>query len=139
MFKGILADQQLAEFSRKFSVLGCPHNEAFNQDVHGFLRQKYFQRKKLQFYFKKLTCDPLNNTMDHSKCIASIQKEEFIKALRILLITISNSKILNYMYIRLRAKKRSCSLLGNFADIFYLEENFKPLLLRDVCTLCSGA
>ena len=29
--------------------------------------------------------------------------------------------------------------LGNFADISYLEENFKPHLLRDVCTLCSGA
>ena len=29
--------------------------------------------------------------------------------------------------------------LGNFADISYLEENFKPLLLRDVCTLCFGA
>ena len=28
---------------------------------------------------------------------------------------------------------------GNFADISYLEENFKPHLLRDVCTLCSGA
>ena len=37
--------------------------------------------------------------------------------------------------------KRSCSPppLGNFADISYLEENFKPHLLRDVCTLCSGA
>ena len=29
--------------------------------------------------------------------------------------------------------------LGNFADISYLEEIFKPHLLRDVCTLCSGA
>ena len=29
--------------------------------------------------------------------------------------------------------------LGNFADISYFEENFKPHLLRDVCTLCSGA
>ena len=28
--------------------------------------------------------------------------------------------------------------LGNFADISYLEENFKPHLLRDICTLCSG-
>ena len=27
---------------------------------------------------------------------------------------------------------------GNFADISYLEENVKPHLLRDVCTLCSG-
>ena len=29
--------------------------------------------------------------------------------------------------------------LGNFADVSYLKENFKPHLLRDVCTLCSGA
>ena len=29
--------------------------------------------------------------------------------------------------------------LGNLADISYLKENFKPHLLRDVCTLCSGA
>ena len=29
--------------------------------------------------------------------------------------------------------------LGNFADISYLEEYFKRHLLRDVCTLCSGA
>ena len=29
--------------------------------------------------------------------------------------------------------------LGNFADISYLKENFKSHLLRDVCTLCSGA
>ena len=29
--------------------------------------------------------------------------------------------------------------LGNFSDISYLKENFKPHLLRDVCTLCLGA
>ena len=29
--------------------------------------------------------------------------------------------------------------LANFADISYLVENWKPSLLRDVCTLCSGA
>ena len=40
---------------------------------------------------------------------------------------------------RLRAKKGPAPPLGNFADIFYLKENFKPHLLRDVCTLCSGA
>ena len=36
-------------------------------------------------------------------------------------------------------KKGSCSPLGNFADISYLVENFKPHLLRDVCSLCSRA
>ena len=41
---------------------------------------------------------------------------------------------------RLRAKKVLLPPpLGNFADVSYLEENFKPHLLRDVCTLCSGA
>ena len=42
---------------------------------------------------------------------------------------------------RLRAKKGPAPPppLGNFADISYLEENFKPHLFRDVCTLCSGA
>ena len=29
--------------------------------------------------------------------------------------------------------------LGNFAEISYLEENFKPHFLRDLCTLSSGA
>ena len=33
---------------------------------------------------------------------------------------------------RLLAKK-------DFADISYLKENLKPHLLRDFCTLCSGA
>ena len=41
--------------------------------------------------------------------------------------------------IRLRAKKGPAPPLGNFADISYLKENFKPHLIRDVCTLCSGA
>ena len=40
---------------------------------------------------------------------------------------------------RLRAKKGPAPPLGNFADISDLKENFKPHLLRDVCTLCSGA
>ena len=38
-----------------------------------------------------------------------------------------------------KLKKVLLPPLGNFADISYLEENFKPHLLRDVCTLCSGA
>ena len=42
-------------------------------------------KNKLQFYLEIVTCDPLNYTMDHFKFIASIQKEEFISALRVLL------------------------------------------------------
>ena len=41
---------------------------------------------------------------------------------------------------RLRAKKGPAPPPPrNFADISNLKENFKPHLLRDVCTLCSGA
>ena len=38
-------------------------------------------REKLQFCLEIKTCDLLNYTMDHSKSIASIQKEEFISSL----------------------------------------------------------
>ena len=45
-----------------------------------------------------------------------------------------------FAHLNLRAKKRSCSPPPReFADIPYLKENFKLHLLRDVCTLCSGA
>ena len=50
-----------------------------------------------------------------------------------------NIYIFVIMYIRLRAKKGPAPPLGNFVDISYLKENFKPHLLRDVRTLCSGA
>ena len=39
-------------------------------------------REKLQFSLEIKTCDPLNYTMDHSKFIASIQKEEFISSFK---------------------------------------------------------
>ena len=54
------------------------HNVAFHQGLHCLLRQKWSSGKKLQFCLEIKTCDPLNYTMDHSKFIASIQKEEFI-------------------------------------------------------------
>ena len=38
------------------------------------------QGKKLQYCLKIKTCAPLNYTMDHSKFIASIQKEELISS-----------------------------------------------------------
>ena len=54
--------------------------------------------------------------------------------------TLACMQMVNLPY-RLRAKKGPAPPppLGNFADISYLEENFKLHLLRDVCTLCSGA
>ena len=39
-----------------------------------------FREKKLQFYLEIVTCDPLNNIMDHPEFSASISKEEFISA-----------------------------------------------------------
>ena len=39
-------------------------------------------REKLQFCLEIKTCDPLNYTMDRSKLIASIQKEEFISSFK---------------------------------------------------------
>ena len=39
-------------------------------------------RGKLQFCLEIKTCDPLNYTMDHSKFIAPIQKEEFISTFK---------------------------------------------------------
>ena len=44
-----------------------------------------------------------------------------------------------FTLFKLRAKKCPTPPLGNFADICYLEDNFKPHVLRDICTLCSGA
>ena len=43
----------------------------------------------MQFYLEIITCDPLNHTMDHSKLIASIQKEEFISSFK------SSTRLLN--------------------------------------------
>ena len=36
----------------------------------------------MELYLEILTCDTLNYTMDHSKFIASIQKEEFKSAFK---------------------------------------------------------
>ena len=36
----------------------------------------------MQFYLEIINCDPLNYTMDHSKFIAPIQKEEFISSFK---------------------------------------------------------
>ena len=38
----------------------------------------FAKREKTAMLLENKTCDPLNYTMDHSKFIASIQKEEFI-------------------------------------------------------------
>ena len=67
-----------------------PQNVAFHQGLHYLLRQK------LQFCLEIKTCDPLNYTMDHSKLIASIQKEEFISSFKSSAI---QQLSLHYMYM----------------------------------------
>ena len=54
------------------------HKVAFHQGSTLFSKSKKYSEKKLQFYLEIITCDPLNYTIDHSKLIASIKKEEFI-------------------------------------------------------------
>ena len=57
----------------------------FHQGLHSLLRQKCSsENKKLQSYLEIVSFDPLNYTMYHSKFIASIKKEQFIIALRVL-------------------------------------------------------
>ena len=58
------------------------HNVAFHQGLHCLLRKNNLQRKELQFYLEIITCDPLNYTIDHSKLIASTQKEELISSFK---------------------------------------------------------
>ena len=43
---------------------------------------KWSSGKKLQFCLEIKTFDPLNYNMDHSKFIASIQREEFISSFK---------------------------------------------------------
>ena len=59
-----------------------PHTVAFHQGLRCLLRQKWALGKKLQFCLEIKTFDPLNYTMDHSKFIASIQKEEVISSFK---------------------------------------------------------
>ena len=56
-------------------------------------------KKKLQFYLEIVTCDPFNYIMDHSKLIASIQKEEFISSFKSPANYYIQQQILNCMYI----------------------------------------
>ena len=53
-------------------------------------------RERLQFYLEIVTFDPLYFTMDHSKFIASVQKEEFIKGSADYYIQLQS---LNYLYM----------------------------------------
>ena len=45
-----------------------------------FAKTKMIFREELQFCLEIKTCDPLNLQMDHSKFIASVRKEEFIRS-----------------------------------------------------------
>ena len=52
-----------------------------------------FLGEKLHFCLENKTCDPLNIIMDHSKFIASIQKEEFISSFKSSANYFINSKV----------------------------------------------
>ena len=56
-------------------------------------------RGKLQFSLEIQTCDPLYYTMDHSKFIASIQKEEFISSFKSSAYYYIQQQSLNNMYM----------------------------------------
>ena len=58
-----------------------------------------FREKKLQFYLEIVNCDPLNFTMDLSKFIARIQKEQFIIAFKGSADYYIQQQSLKYMYI----------------------------------------
>ena len=72
-------------------------------------------------------------------CICSAQSENRYNSGIVPRIVPDNSRIAQGLFLDFELKKVLLPPLGNFADISYLEENFKPHLLRDVCTLCSGA
>ena len=55
-------------------------------------------REKLQFCLEIKTCHPLNYTMDHSKFIESIQKEEFICSVKSSANYYIQQQSLNVMY-----------------------------------------
>ena len=76
-----------------------PHNVAFYQGLHRLLRQKWSSGKKLQFCLEIKTCDPLNYTMDNSKFVATIQKEEFISLYKSSANYYIQQQSLNYMYM----------------------------------------
>ena len=47
-----------------------------------FAKTKMIFRERTAICLEIKTCDPLNYTMDHSKFISSIQKEEFISSFK---------------------------------------------------------
>ena len=53
----------------------------------------------MQFCLEIKTCDPLNYTMDHSKFIASIQKEEIISSFKSSANYYTQQQSLNVMYM----------------------------------------
>ena len=53
----------------------------------------------MQFCLEIKTCDPLNYTMDHSKFIASIQKDELNSSFKSSANYYIQQESLNYMYM----------------------------------------
>ena len=75
------------------------HNGGFSSGSTLFAKTKMIFREKLPFCLEIKTCDPLNYTMDHSKFIASIQKEEIISSFKSSANYYIQQQSLNYMYM----------------------------------------
>ena len=71
-----------------------PHNAAFHQGLHCLLCHEQLQRKNNIFNVKIRTCDPSVYTTEHPKFIAANQKEESIRAYKVLMRVHSLKNIL---------------------------------------------
>ena len=120
------------------------------EGIKQFHLSMWFKKNRLETPFKGDNIKALINTLNCEKLVLYFsQKVQIIAAFAMPFLVSVNKNCLKiffappndqkYPRYRLRAKKGPAPPLGNFADISYLEENFKPHLLRDVCTLCSGA
>ena len=100
------------------------HIVAFHQGLSTlFVKTKMIFREKLQFCLEIKTCDPLNYTMHHSKLIASIQIEEFIRSFKssanyyIQLLYFQRCIVMRLFYFSYKQVKHDFSLLSAYAII----------------------
>ena len=105
-----------------------PHNGAFHQGLHCLPRQNQSLEAEIQFYLDNITCYPSIYTMDHSKFIVSIQKEEFISAQRV-----SNVLTPTYYFSSDRSRNWGLSLL--YRNQVY---HHRQMLILHKCKYLTG-
>ena len=95
----------------------------------------------LKAFYWHQTFDLDSAVQKHKKLLDPMESSLQVYAMYYHRETVQSNKHTMMKQSRLRAKKGPAPPppLGNFADIFYLDKNFKPHLFIDVCTLCSGA